>query len=163
MTAQPLRYPGRSGGLRVITGRKLHRPSLAPWLVFSLVAVIAFLGMVLTRTALDRSSIELSSIEREIAAAKTSNQLLRLEIGRLESPARIAPMALEMGMVYPSTSQKLMVANVIPGGSVDPRWADVERVRAARADDSPASILVDQPQAAASTEQASTLPEGSRP
>ena len=163
MTAQPLRYPGRSWGLRVVTGRKLHRPSLAPWLVFSLVAVIAFLGMVLTRTALDRSAIELASIEREIAGAKTTNQLLRLEIGQLESPARIAPMALEMGMVYPSNSQKLMVADVIPDGPVDPRWADVERVTAGSVDDAPATIMVDQPQAAVSRQQAGNLPEGFTP
>jgi cell division protein FtsL len=96
--------------------------------VFTVVAVAAFLGMVLTRTALDRSAIDLASIERQIAEAKTANQLLRLEIGRLESPARIAPLAAQMGMVYPPRTEKLMVAGVIPDGTADPRWADLERL-----------------------------------
>lgn len=136
MTAQPLRHPYSRGRLRVVTGARAHRPSLAPWVVFSLVAVVAFLGMVLTRTALDRSAIELAKIERQIAEAKTTNQILRLEIGRLESPARIAPLAAEMGMVYPRTSEKLMVAGVIPDGSSDPRWSELARLAVAAPSDS---------------------------
>ena len=128
MTAQPLRHPYGRGRLRVVTGSRAHRPSLAPWVVFSLVAVVAFLGMVLTRTALDRSAIELAQVERRITEAKTTNQILRLEIGRLESPARIAPLAAEMGMVYPRTSEKLMVAGVIRNDSTDPRWSELQRL-----------------------------------
>lgn len=128
MTAQPLRSPATSRGLRVISGRRAARPSLAPWLVFTLVAIVAFLGMVLTRTALDRSAIELAAVERAIAEARSTNQILRLEIGRLESPARIAPLAIEMGMVYPTGSEALLVSGVIPDGEVDPRWADLDHL-----------------------------------
>jgi cell division protein FtsL len=131
MTAQPLRQPLTGRRFRVIAGRTSRRRLLAPWVVFTVVAVAAFLGMVLTRTALDRSAIELASIQRQIADAKSTNQLLRLEIGRLESPARIAPLAAEMGMVYPPHTEKLMVAGVIPDGSTDPRWADLQRLSVA--------------------------------
>jgi cell division protein FtsL len=155
MTAQPLRHPYARGRLRVITGSRAKRPSLAPWVVFSLVAVVAFLGMVLTRTALDRSAIELAQIERQIAEAKTTNQILRLEIGRLESPARIAPLALELGMVYPRTSEKLMVAGVIPDDSSDPRWSELDRLAVAAPQDT-AGVSDDGTPLAAGTTSLST-------
>ena len=55
--------PRVNPGLRVLTGRRERRQPLAPWLIFSVVAVVAFLGMILTRTSLDRAAIDLSSVE----------------------------------------------------------------------------------------------------
>ena len=117
--------PRAKPGLRVLTGRRGRRQPLAPWLIFSVVAVVAFLGMILTRTSLDRAAIELSSIERGLAEAKSLNQRLRLEIARLESPARVAPAAQQLGMVYPQTSNRLVVEGVIPATMSDPRWSDL--------------------------------------
>lgn len=117
----PRAYPG----LRVLTGRRERRQPLAPWLIFCVVAVVAFLGMILTRTSLDRAAIDLSSIERELGEAKSLNQRLRLEIARLESPARVAPAAQQLGMVYPQTSNRLVVEGVIPATMSDPRWSDL--------------------------------------
>ena len=156
MTAQPLRHPRTRPGLRVMAGKKAARPAMGPWVVFSMVAIVAFLGMVATRTSLDRSAIELAGIEADIVEARTSNQLLRLEIGRLESPARVAPLAEEMGMIYPDHSQRLLVAGVIRGDSSDPRWAAIGRMAGTMIDE-PADVVVadgatvgiDQPQAAA--------------
>ncbi len=155
MTAQPLRHPRSRPGLRVVTGKKVSRPAMGPWVVFSLVAIVAFLGMVATRTSLDRSAIELSAIERDIAEALTMNQRLRLEIGRLESPARIAPLAREMGMIYPDHSERLLVAGVIPHDSSDPRWAELDRLEVV-ADSAAEEMLagISQPQAAGSLEAA---------
>lgn len=117
--------PRATPGLRVVTGRRERRQPLAPWLIFSVVAVVAFLGMILTRTSLDRAAIELSSIERDLAEATSLNQRLRLEIARLESPARVAPAAQQLGMVYPATSNRLVVEGVIPATVSDPRWSDL--------------------------------------
>jgi cell division protein FtsL len=157
MTAQPLRHPRARPGLRVVAGKKAARPAMGPWVVFSMVAIVAFLGMVATRTSLDRSAIELSGIEADIAEARSTNQLLRLEIGRLESPARVAPLAREMGMIYPDHSQRLLVAGVHRGDSSDPRWAEIGRMAATLTERSTevvatdiATVGVDQPQAAAS-------------
>ena len=156
MTAQPLRHPRSRPGLRVVAGKKAARPAMGPWVVFSMVAIVAFLGMVATRTSLDRSAIELAGIEAEIAEARASNQLLRVEIGRLESPARVAPLAQEMGMIYPDHSQRLLVAGVIRGDSTDPRWAEIGRMAAAVIEEpsnvvaaAGATVGIDQPQAAA--------------
>ena len=134
MTARALRNPRPTHGLRVVTGqRKRHQP-LAPWLIFSLVAVVAFLGMVLTRTSFDRIAIELSAVEAELAEAKGLNQRLRLQIAQLESPARVAPAAQELGMVYPLSSNRLVVEGVIAETVADPRWAEMNRFAAPSVD-----------------------------
>jgi len=135
MTAQAARNPRASHGLRVVTGQRKKRQPLAPWLIFSLVAVVAFMGMVLTRTSLDRIAIELSSVETQLAEAKGLNQRLRLQIAQLESPARVAPAARDLGMVYPQTSNRLVVRGVIAETVGDPRWAEINRFAAAVADE----------------------------
>jgi cell division protein FtsL len=135
MTAQAARNPRASHGLRVVTGQRKKRQPMAPWLIFSLVAVIAFMGMVLTRTSLDRIAIELSSVETQLAEAKGLNQRLRLQIAQLESPARVAPAARDLGMVYPQTSNRLVVRGVIAKTVEDPRWAEINRFAAAVADE----------------------------
>jgi cell division protein FtsL len=106
------------------------RPRLSGWIFFSLVAVLAFLGMVFVRTSLDRSTIELARLEQNLAEARSLNQRLRLEIARLESPARIAPLAQGLGMVYPQSSQRLIVEGVHQQTLSDPRWADLNRFAA---------------------------------
>jgi cell division protein FtsL len=125
VTAPALRAPRVTQGLRVLTGRRQRHQPLAPWLIFSFVAVVAFMGMVFTRTSLDRSAIEFSNIERQLAEARSLNQRLRLEIARLESPARVAPAAQQLGMVYPESSSRLVVEGVIPATMSDPRWSDL--------------------------------------
>jgi len=130
MTARALRNPQPTHGLRVVTGQRKKRQPVAPWLIFSLVAVVAFLGMVLTRTSLDRIAIELSSVESQLAEATGLNQRLRLQIAQLESPARVAPAAQGLGMVYPQSSNRLVVEGVIAEMVADPRWAEMNRFAA---------------------------------
>ena len=128
MTAPALRTRPRPG-LKVVAGRG-GKPRLSGWIFFSLVAVLAFLGMVFVRTSLDRSTIDLASLERNLAEARSLNQRLRLEIARLESPARVAPLARDLGMVYPQTSQRLIVGGVHQQTLSDPRWSDLNRFAA---------------------------------
>lgn len=109
MTARPLRRLAPRESLRVLQGRRLARPSLAPWTVVALIAVVAFLGLGFARTSLDRSAFELSELNKAIADAEAVNQSLELEIARLENPARIAPLAEDMGLVIPSNSHQLLV------------------------------------------------------
>lgn len=109
MTAHPVRVPVRREGLRVLKGRRLQRPSVAPWMVMALIGVLAFLGLGFARTSLDRAAFELAELNRVIDSQTALNQQLRLEMARLESPARIAPLAEELGLVIPSDTNQLLV------------------------------------------------------
>ena len=109
MTARPARQPRSSEGLRVLRGRKFRKPSIAPWMIMVIIAVIAFLGLAFARTSLDRSAFDLAELNRGIEEQLALNEQLRLEVARLENPARIAPLALEMGLVIPADTQQLLV------------------------------------------------------
>ncbi len=123
MTARPLRAPSRAAGLRVIPGRSARRPALGPWLVVSMVTVMAFLALIGTRTALDRTAFEIDAINAAIAEQVSVNQKLRIEIAELENPARIAPLAEELGLVIPTDREQLLVRGVTrDDGIVDPDY-----------------------------------------
>ena len=122
MTARPLRRVVEADPLRVLKGRRLSRPSLAPWMIMALIGVVAFLGLGFARTSLDRSAFELSELTKSIDEATAVNQGLSLEIARLENPARIAPLAEDLGLVIPSNTNQLLVDL----GPVGPAVAEVE-------------------------------------
>lgn len=109
MTAEQARRPRTSEGLRVLRGRKLRKPSIAPWMIMVIIAVIAFLGLAFARTSLDRSAFDLAELNHSIEEQLALNEQLRLEVARLENPARIAPLAAEMGLVIPADTQQLLV------------------------------------------------------
>jgi cell division protein FtsL len=75
----------------------------------ALIGVVAFLGLGFARTSLDRSAFELDRLDRAISEQEALNEQLRLEIARMENPARIAPLAEEMGLVIPKNTQQLLV------------------------------------------------------
>jgi cell division protein FtsL len=95
--------------LRVLRGRKTTRPIMAPWLIVALIAVSGFLGLGFAQTSLDRAAFDLAELDRALADQQAGNLELRLEIARLENPARIAPLAEEMGLVIPHTTRQLLV------------------------------------------------------
>lgn len=98
--------------------------SMAPWLAVSLVTIAAFLALVLARTALDRAAFELAELNAAIAEQQSINQKLRVEIAELESPARIAPLAEELGLVIPQEREQLLVEGVgRDDGITDPDYA----------------------------------------
>lgn len=127
MTTAPQRRPSQMARLRVIAGKQRKRhPHVAPWMAFTLVVVVALFGIVMTQTSLDQGAFELAELNRSIANAQTENQHLRLEVARLESPARIAPIAAEMGLVYPDTRRMVMVDGVIDQiVEGDQRWSSI--------------------------------------
>lgn len=112
MTARPLRSPTRDLGFRVIPGRRAQRPAMAPWVVISVVTIATFLALIGARTALDRSAFELAELHAAMAEEESLNQRLRIEIAELENPARIAPLAEELGLVIPSNRRQLLVRGV---------------------------------------------------
>lgn len=109
MTALPLRAPSAKENLRVLKGRRPERVTLAPWMIMVLIGVVAFLGLGFARTSLDKSAFELDQLTRAIEEQGAINEQLRLEIARLENPARIAPLAEELGLVIPADTRQLLV------------------------------------------------------
>lgn len=108
--ARPLRQPASRQGLRVLRGRQAKlRPALAPWMIMVLIGVAAFLGLGFARTSLDKSAFELDRLNRAITEQEAMNEQLRLEIARMENPARIAPLAEELGLVIPQDTRQLLV------------------------------------------------------
>jgi len=135
MTARPLRAPGRrQEGLRVVHGRRSRRPVVTPFVAFVLIVFVALFGIVFARTALDQGAFDISELNREIVAARSENTRLRLEVAQLESPTRVAPLAEQMGMVFPTARDTVVVERIIdPTEPADPRWASIGRYAAATA------------------------------
>lgn len=79
-----------------------------------MIAVIAFLGLGFARTSLDRSAFDLAELNRAIGEQSALNEQLRLEVARLENPARLAPLADEMGLVIPGETNQLLVNLDVP-------------------------------------------------
>jgi cell division protein FtsL len=78
-------------------------------MIMVLIAVVAFLGLGFARTSLDKSAFELQELNRSINEQVSVNQQLNLEIARLENPARIAPLAEDLGLVVPQNTRQLLV------------------------------------------------------
>lgn len=78
-------------------------------MIMALIAVVAFLGLGFARTSLDRTAFDLAEINKAIEQQLALNEQLKIEVARLENPARIAPLADEMGLVIPTDTQQLLV------------------------------------------------------
>lgn len=133
MTARAHRLPNRrEAGLRLVQGRRHRRPVVTPFLAFVLIVLVALFGIVFARTALDQGAFDLSELNREVVAARSHNTQLRLEVARLESPTRVAPLAEQMGMVFPTERDTVVVERTTdPAEPEDPRWASIGRYAAA--------------------------------
>ena len=134
MTARPLRsHAVGNPPLRVVLGRRIGRPQIGIWAVYTIVAIVAFFALIYSRTALDRSAIELRAVEEQIAEAENTFQQLRLEVARLGSPERIVPAAGELGLVYPEEVQPVAAAGVVAvdEDDLEQRWAEVKSVLSA--------------------------------
>lgn len=109
MSVRPLREVSTRSRLRVLPGNRFRKPTVAPWMIMAMIGVIAFLGLGFARTSLDRSAFELAELDKAIDEQIAINRALELEIARLENPARIAPLAEELGLVAPETTNQLLV------------------------------------------------------
>lgn len=118
MSVRPLREVSTRDRLRVLRSNRFRKPTVAPWMIMALIGVIAFLGLGFARTSLDRSAFELAELDKAIDEQIATNRALELEIARLENPARIAPLAEELGLVAPETTNQLLV-------DLDPAFAVV--------------------------------------
>jgi cell division protein FtsL len=78
-------------------------------MIMVLIAIVAFLGLGFARTSLDKSAFDLATLDQAIEEQLALNEQLRLEVARLENPARIAPLADELGLIVPTRTNQLLV------------------------------------------------------
>lgn len=114
MTVQSLPRTTSEERLRVLQGRRFRKPSVAPWMIMVIIAVVGFLGLGFARISLDTSAFELAELNRSIDEQAALNERLRLAVARLENPARIAPLADELGLVIPGETSPLLVDLDVP-------------------------------------------------
>ena len=105
----------------------IRRPRLRGWLMFTIAVIAAFFVLIYSRTELDRSAFTIDELDRRIAAEQDRYWDLRLDIARLETPARIARLAEDIGMVYPQEQRQIAVAGV-PETTVEDRWVEIKTV-----------------------------------
>lgn len=117
MTIRPAPNPAEADSLRVLKGRRLRRPTVAPWMIMALIGIIAFLGLGFARTSLDNAAFEMAELNKSISEQEAINRELNLEIASLENPARIAPLAEELGLVIPEQTNQILV-DLEPAGPV---------------------------------------------
>ena len=134
MTARPAQGDMRRDGFRLIRGAGVpERPRLRPWLVFVVVVVVAFFGLIVSRISLDRSAFVLDDLDEQIAVAEAEYWDLRLEVARLQDPERIAAAARDMGLVFPEERHALDVPPT-EASDLDPeaRWAQLKALLSAQ-------------------------------
>lgn len=113
MTARLAHQPNRRVPVRVVQGRRTQRPRIGGWVVYTAVVALAFFGLIYSQTSLDSSAFELKELEAQIAVEEASYQELRLLVARLQSPARVAPAARDLGMVLPTSLQTVTAPGVV--------------------------------------------------
>lgn len=98
--------------LAVVRGRRrLPRFALAPWLIYTVLLAVAFLGIIYGQSSLNTRAMELTDLRAQVAAAEAEGQALRLEIARLSAPDRIVTRAEELGLVIPDTALRTLLVD----------------------------------------------------
>lgn len=109
--------------LRVVRrrGRSLIKRSgsrrTAPWLIISVIAVVAIVaGVLLEQVVLAQSAFKLDAINERLEASEERQEELLAEMAELESPGRIERYArAHLGMVAPTTVEYIVARVRVPG------------------------------------------------
>lgn len=122
MTArqQPVPAPAPAG-LRVLSGggETWWRP--LTWVIYTVVAVAAFLAFIFLRTAVDEVVYEISNTQVQIQVELERQARLEEEKRALQSPWEIVPIAERMlGMVLPDDVIPVSAVDAAPVGDSGP-------------------------------------------
>lgn len=124
MTAGALpRSVGRSVGGRT---RAQRRPVVRPFLIFTIVVILAFFAVIYSRISLDRSAFEIQRLDRAMATEQQIHWDLRVDYARLQAPELITQRAAALGLVYPESRHTIEIPGLAGtiGGSED-RWIEM--------------------------------------
>jgi len=117
----------------VVIDPRARRRRLGGWLALVFTLAALFFVMISTRIALDRNAFILQDIRGQIEVEETRYWELRLRLAELQSSERIAGIAEEMGMVYPSEMATIEVPGLGgPRPGVDKGWADLKTLLSAQ-------------------------------
>jgi cell division protein FtsL len=134
-TASPGFPLPRRREFHVVIGPSSRRRRVGGWVGLAIVMSTAFLLMVSSRIALDRSAFVLEDLQLRITAEEARYWELRMELTELQAPNRIARLAEEMGMVYPEEILTVEVPGLGgPGPGVEDRWIDLKALLSATAE-----------------------------
>ena len=99
--------------LAVVRGRRvvLPRVAMAPWLLYTGLLALAFLGLAYAQTSLNATAMELDDLRAETVVARAEGDALRLEIARLSSPDRVIGRAEELGMQLPDVPLRTLLVD----------------------------------------------------
>lgn len=111
--ARPLTTQPRPAGMRVVQGRRTVRPRIGAWIVYTVVAAVAFFGLIYSQTRLNARAIEINEIQQAIEVEQERFESLQLQVARLESPSLVVPAAEELGMVFPTDMVALTASGVV--------------------------------------------------
>ena len=107
-------------GLRVLSGRGQAWWRPLTWMVYTVVAVVAFLAFIFLRTAVDEVVYEISNARAQIEAELERKAQLEEKKRALQSPWKIVPIAESMlGMVLPDDVIPVSAAHPAPVGDSD--------------------------------------------
>ena len=131
MTAQPaVRDPF---DLAQLLPTRSSQARLRPWVVFAVVVIFAFFGLIFSRVSLDRSGFVLDDLDQQLAIEQARHWDLRVEVARLQDPTRMSAIAAERGLVYPNERIALEVPGIdSDGADLDYRWALLRAVLTAQ-------------------------------
>ena len=122
MSAVPAPSRKPAPRLAVVRGRRVALPRLAmaPWLLYTGLLALAFIGLVYAQTSLNATAMELDELRAQTVVAQAEGDALRLEIARLSSPDRVIGRAEELGKQLPDVPlRELRVdAPSVPTGPV---------------------------------------------
>jgi hypothetical protein len=117
----------------VVIDTRARRRRVGGWIALGFTVAALFFVMISTRVALDRNAFILQDIRRQIESEETRYWELRLRLTELQAPERIARMAEDMGMVYPTEMVMIEVPGLgTPGPGVEEGWADLKTILSAQ-------------------------------
>lgn len=115
MSAVPVGERSARPRLAVVKGRRrLPRLAMAPWLLYTAMLALAFIGLVYAQSSLNTRAMELDTLTEQRVEAELEGDALRIEIARLSAPDRIVGRAEELGMELPEVPLRTLLVDDLP-------------------------------------------------
>jgi cell division protein FtsL len=120
--------------LEVIPGAaRKPRHKISHWVLFGIAVVMAFFGLIYSRTSLDHSAFEIQELEAQIAIQEDLHWQLRYELAQIQDPARLEMEIAQLGLEYPAERVALSVPDVdVDQLDPDYRWAQLKEMLSAQ-------------------------------